>query len=178
MNKKTLTLLFSILCLLFIGFSFFEIKPLETSRKEKPEEAAQIETISPNEQDDLTVSMFIQELLGSDYTFLLYLFEPSKLTKDLDELSSTDTTSENSHDISEAAIYNYAQEVGKSIKQGKTFVQGKISNKTQQNNISVYTLLLTFSDGSQKQLRLEVQEGVIITPLENIMELSFTGQNE
>lgn len=173
MNKHTLILLLAILCLLFIGFSFFDIKPLETSKKRPEEKTEQIEVIPASEQDDLTVSMFIQELLGSDYTFLLYLFEPSKLTQDLDELSNADMLSENSHDISEVAISNYAQEVGKTIKEGKTLVQGRVSNKTVNNSVSNYTILLTFSDGSQKQLHIEVKEGLISTPLEKILMPTF-----
>lgn len=168
MNKKTLAMLFLVVCFFFIALSTIDLNPLKFKKaNENSKEEATQEIIPVDEQNDLTVKSFIRELLGNDYTLLLYLFQPDKLTKDLDELANTDES--NNHDISEVAIANYAKEVGETIKEGKVLVEGRISNITKKDTVYQYTILLSFSDGSQKQLKLDVQKGIIITPLNDLL---------
>lgn len=173
MNKKVLAVLFLFICLFFFILSSVDLKPLEFGDPEEETPAAEEEIVAADEQNELTVKSFIQELLGEDYTLLIYLFDPEKLTKDLDELSN----SENSNGtFSEIEIANYAKDIGDSIKEGKTLVEGRIVNTSTKESVSHYNVLLVFSDGSQKQINLDVQEAMIITPMSEIIQRKGSDQ--
>lgn len=171
MNKKTLAMFFLVICIFFIALSSIDLAPLKFKKAEGDKKEVTQEIIPVDEQNELTVNSFLRELLGNDYTLLLYLFQPDKLTKDLDELANTEES--NNHDISEVAIANYAKEVGETIKEGKVLVEARISNMTKTDDVYHYTVLLSFSDGSQKQIKLDVQKGIIITPLNDLLVPAF-----
>ena len=88
--------------------------------------------------------------------FLIYLFEPSKLTRNTDNMSETEMAS-------------YAKEVGNKIKEGKTLVKGQITNIKKNGQVYQYTVLLSFSDGSQKQIQIDIKEGLIVSPLSELL---------
>lgn len=148
-NKK---ILFGI-AIVFVGIlsMLFSIdtSKIELTTKEKEK------FLTIPEQNDQTVKSFLTELMGNDYELLIYLFDSKKLNKSIDEMS-------------EQELKQYAQEIGKKIKGNKTMVRGQVSFVKNINDVYRYTILLSFSDGSQKQIQLDVKNGVIITPIEQL----------
>lgn len=148
-NKK---ILFGI-AIVFVGIlsMLFSIdtSKIELTTKEKEK------FLTIPEQNEQTVKSFLTELMGNDYELLIYLFDSKKLNKSIDEMS-------------EQELKQYAQEIGKKIKGNKTMVRGQVSFVKNINDVYRYTILLSFSDGSQKQIQLDVKNGVIITPIEQL----------
>ena len=144
LDKKKLFSILAALIGMFAILLIADLKPLE-KKKEVPHKVVN-EIVTPDKQNELTANSFIQELLGTDYQFLIYLFEPSKLTRNTDNMSETEMAS-------------YAKEVGNKIKEGKTLVKGQITNIKKNGQVYQYTVLLSFSDGSQKQIQIDIKEG-------------------
>jgi len=135
-----------------------EKKPIEVKIRTEKNVGFEDKTptyLKPDEQNDQTVKSFLTELMGNDYQLLLLLFNPEKLDKNTDQMT-------------EEEFADYAKEVGSKIKEGKTMVKGQITKIKRSKEHNIYTVVLTFQDGTQKQFNLSVKDGQIQTPINQL----------
>jgi predicted RNA-binding protein with RPS1 domain len=164
-KEKILWLLGIVVMVLFLVFS-----PSEEKEKEKPSKIGNKQTeekvgfedetpefLNTNKQNDQTVKSFLTELMGNDYQLLLLLFNPERLDKNTDQMT-------------EDELAKYAKEIGDRIKEGKTMVQGQVIRIDRKDESNIYTVVLTFKDGTRKQFNLSVKDGVIQTPVSELIK--------
>ncbi|UOE78427.1 hypothetical protein [Parageobacillus thermoglucosidasius] len=164
-KEKILWLLGIVVMVLFLVFS-----PSEEKEKEKPSKIGNKQTeekvgfedetpefLSTDKQNDQTVKSFLTELMGNDYQLLLLLFNPERLGKNTDQMT-------------EDELAKYAKEIGDRIKEGKTMVQGQVIRIDRKDESNIYTVVLTFKDGTRKQFNLSVKDGVIQTPVSELIK--------
>ncbi|MED5052594.1 hypothetical protein P9850_12275 [Anoxybacillus rupiensis] len=135
-----------------------EKKPVEVKIKTEKNvgfEDKSPQYLNPDEQNDQTVKSFLTELMGNDYQLLLLLFNPAKLNKNTDQMT-------------EDEFAEYAKEIGDRIKEGKTMVQGQVIRINRKDGL--YTIVLNFKDGTKKQFDLSVKDGVIQTPVSELIK--------
>lgn len=164
-KEKILWLLGIVVMVLFLVFS-----PSEEKEKEKPSKIGNKQTeekvgfedetpefLNTDKQNDQTVKSFLTELMGNDYQLLLLLFNPERLDKNTDQMT-------------EDELAKYAKEIGDRIKEGKTMVQGQVIRIDRKDESNIYTVVLTFKDGTKKEFNLSVKDGVIQTPVSELIK--------
>lgn len=105
--------------------------------------------------NDMTMKVFLQDLMGDDFTLSIDLFQKGKLSASLDGMNELD-------------IQQYAQEVGRKIKNNKELVNAKIVSAETLNEIDHYKVELEFRDGKKKVISMAIVDGEIITPVKDL----------
>jgi len=105
--------------------------------------------------NDMTMKVFLQDLMGDDFTLSIELFQEDKLSTSLAGMN-------------ELEIQQYAQEVGRKIKNNKELVNAQIVNAESLEETAHYKIELEFRDGKKKVISVAIADGEIITPIQEL----------
>ncbi|MDP4084737.1 MAG: hypothetical protein Q8934_09000 [Bacillota bacterium] len=163
LKKFGLSILFILLSFLFYYFnSSSDHSNKETIHKPKQiqesfENESKPETFIPTDQiNDYVMKAFLQELIGTDYTLLVNLFSSEMLDKNINTMNDDQ-------------LQNYAQEIGKKIKNNKDLVVSRIlSVSSLKDGGKVYQIEMEFRDGTKKIIQITTKNGKIITPIRDL----------
>jgi hypothetical protein len=111
--------------------------------------------VSESRLNDSIVKMFLQDLMGTDYTLLIMLFDEEMLNESI-------------MDMNELQLETYAEKVGGKIKNNKELVSARVINADTTDDIKRYEIELEFKDLTKKVIEIETNNGMIVTPIESL----------